>query len=119
METAFPGFLPSSFSMYAISLASALALLDKPAMAVAVAATGVIIGWPFSVLAFLPVTFFSLRKSLKQAFVSGTIISVALLVSLAKMFLQFVITIYWFVVFSVNDFHTIHAKLVSGSLSSC
>ncbi|KMT13175.1 hypothetical protein BVRB_4g085810 [Beta vulgaris subsp. vulgaris] len=72
-------FLPSSFSMYAISLASALALLDKPAMAVAVAATGVIIGWPFSVLAFLPVTFFSLRKSLKQAFVSGTIISVALL----------------------------------------
>ncbi|XP_021771219.1 dol-P-Man:Man(6)GlcNAc(2)-PP-Dol alpha-1,2-mannosyltransferase-like [Chenopodium quinoa] len=73
-------FLPSSFSMYAMSLASALALLEKPAMAVSVAASGVIIGWPFSVLAFLPVTLFSLRKSLKQAFISGTIISVALLV---------------------------------------
>lgn len=72
-------FLPSSFSMYAMSLSSALALLEKPAMAVAVAASGVILGWPFSVLAFLPVTLFSLHKSLKQAFVSGTIVSVALL----------------------------------------
>ncbi|CAO2836224.1 unnamed protein product [Amaranthus hypochondriacus] len=72
-------FLPSSFSMYAMSLASALALLEKPALAVAVSASGVIIGWPFSVLAFLPVTIFSLRKSFKQAFVAGTIISIAVL----------------------------------------
>lgn len=80
LETVFSGFLPSSFSMYAMSLASALALLEKPALAVAVSASGVIIGWPFSVLAFLPVTIFSLRKSFKQAFVAGTIISIAVLV---------------------------------------
>ncbi|KAJ8423603.1 hypothetical protein Cgig2_018449 [Carnegiea gigantea] len=72
-------FLPSSFSMYAMSLASALALLERPALAVGVAASGVIIGWPFSVLAFVPVTLFSLHRSFKQAFLSGAITSVALL----------------------------------------
>lgn len=72
-------FLPSSFSMYAMSLASALALLERPALAIAVAASGVIIGWPFSVLAFVPVTLFSLRRSFKQASLSGAIISVAVL----------------------------------------
>lgn len=72
-------FLPSSFSMYAMSLASGLVLLEKPALAVALAASGVIIGWPFGVLAFLPVTLFSLHRSLKKAFLSGIIISVALL----------------------------------------
>ncbi|XP_074290231.1 alpha-1,2-mannosyltransferase ALG9-like [Silene latifolia] len=72
-------FLPSTFSMYAMSLATALALLEKPAWAVAIAASGVIIGWPFSVLAFVPVTLFSLRRNLKRAFLSGAIISVSLL----------------------------------------
>jgi len=76
-----PGFLPSSFSMYAMSLASAFALSERPALVVAVAASGVIIGWPFSVLAFVPVTLFSLHCSLKQAFLSGAITSIALLVS--------------------------------------
>lgn len=76
-----PGFLPSSFSMYAMSLASALALLERPALAVGVAASGVIIGWPFSVLAFVPVTLFSLHCSFKQAFLCGAITSVAVLVS--------------------------------------
>ncbi|KAK9046446.1 hypothetical protein V6N11_052333 [Hibiscus sabdariffa] len=37
-------FLPSSLSMYAMSLSSGLFLLDKPAQAVAVAAVGVILG---------------------------------------------------------------------------
>ncbi|MCD7470612.1 hypothetical protein HAX54_010593 [Datura stramonium] len=37
----FRSFLPSSFSMYAMSLSSALFLFNKPAMAVSVAATGV------------------------------------------------------------------------------
>ncbi|KAL8131562.1 hypothetical protein AgCh_007481 [Apium graveolens] len=69
-------FLPSSFSMYAISLSSALYLFDRPAMAVAVAATGTILGWPFSILAFLPVTIYSLIKKFKQAFLSGFITSV-------------------------------------------
>uniref|UniRef100_A0A165Z128 AAA+ ATPase domain-containing protein n=1 Tax=Daucus carota subsp. sativus TaxID=79200 RepID=A0A165Z128_DAUCS len=73
-------FLPSSFSMYAISLSSALYLLDRPAMAVAVAATGTILGWPFSILAFLPVTVYSLIKKFKQAFLSGLITSVVVTV---------------------------------------
>ncbi|EXC18480.1 Dol-P-Man:Man(6)GlcNAc(2)-PP-Dol alpha-1,2-mannosyltransferase [Morus notabilis] len=72
-------FLPSSFSMYAMSLSSGLFLLEKPAMAVAVAAVGVILGWPFSILAFLPVTFFSLARKFKQVFVAGAVTSVALL----------------------------------------
>ena len=76
-----PGFLPSSFSMYAISLASGLFLLDEPAAAVAVSAVGVILGWPFSILAFLPVTIYSLYRKFKQALIAGAVTSVILLVS--------------------------------------
>ncbi|XP_039055647.1 dol-P-Man:Man(6)GlcNAc(2)-PP-Dol alpha-1,2-mannosyltransferase-like isoform X1 [Hibiscus syriacus] len=72
-------FMPSLFSMYSMSLSSGLFLLDKPAQAVAVAAVGVILGWPFSILAFLPVTLFSLSKQFKQAFLYGTVTSIALL----------------------------------------
>ncbi|KAG5546121.1 hypothetical protein RHGRI_018336 [Rhododendron griersonianum] len=72
-------FLPSSFSMYAMSLSSALFLFEKPAMAVAVAAIGVILGWPFSVLAFLPITIYSLRRKFKQSFLVGAIMSIVLL----------------------------------------
>lgn len=72
-------FLPSSFSMYAMSLSSALFLFEKPAAAVAVAATGVILGWPFSILAFIPVTIFSLLRRFKWAFLSGVVTSVTLL----------------------------------------
>lgn len=74
-------FLPSSFSMYAISLASGLFLLDKPAAAVAVSATGVILGWPFSILAFLPVTLSSLLRKFKQAFIAGAVTSIFLFAS--------------------------------------
>ncbi|GAA0166602.1 glycosyltransferase [Lithospermum erythrorhizon] len=71
--------LPSSFSMYAMSLASAFYLFEKPAMAVASAATGVILGWPFAILAFLPVTIYSLMKNFKEAFISGVVTSVGLM----------------------------------------
>ncbi|OAY54789.1 dol-P-Man:Man(6)GlcNAc(2)-PP-Dol alpha-1,2-mannosyltransferase [Manihot esculenta] len=73
-------FLPSSFSMYAVSLSSGLFLLGKPAMAVVVAAVGVILGWPFSILAFLPVTVYSLARRFKQTFLAGAVTSIALLV---------------------------------------
>ncbi|CAK9151698.1 unnamed protein product [Ilex paraguariensis] len=72
-------FLPSSFSMYAMSLSSALFLFGKPAMAISVAATGVILGWPFSILAFLPITIYCLRGRFKQAFLSGAVTSLALM----------------------------------------
>ncbi|PPS16230.1 hypothetical protein GOBAR_AA04338 [Gossypium barbadense] len=42
-------------------------------------AVGVILGWPFSILAFLPLTFYSLAKQFKQAFLSGAVTSIALL----------------------------------------
>lgn len=67
--------------MYAISLASGFFLLEKYAMAVAVSAAGVILGWPFSILAFLPVVFYSLARRFKQAFLAGAATSVTLLVS--------------------------------------
>lgn len=67
--------------MYAISLASGFFLLEKYAMAVAVSAAGVILGWPFSILAFLPVVFYSLARRFKQAFLAGAAASVTLLVS--------------------------------------
>ncbi|WCJ32258.1 Alpha-1 2-mannosyltransferase ALG9 [Euphorbia peplus] len=73
-------FLPSSFSMYAMSLSSGLFLLDKPAMAVAVAAVGVILGWPFSLLAFLPITCYSLIRRFKRAFLAGAATSLTILV---------------------------------------
>ncbi|KAL5736522.1 hypothetical protein ACOSP7_030990 [Xanthoceras sorbifolium] len=72
-------FLPSSFSMYAMSLSSGLFLLEKPAMAVAVSAVGVILGWPFSILAFLPVVFYSLARRFRQAFLAGAVTSLACL----------------------------------------
>ncbi|TYG86618.1 hypothetical protein ES288_A13G148000v1 [Gossypium darwinii] len=61
------------------SINCGLFLLEKPAWAVAVAAVGVILGWPFSILAFLPLTFYSLAKQFKQAFLSGAVTSIALL----------------------------------------
>ncbi|KAK4484676.1 hypothetical protein RD792_007265 [Penstemon davidsonii] len=72
-------FLPSSFSMYAMSLSSAFFLFEKPAAAVATAVTGVILGWPFSILAFLPVTVYSLVRRFKHAFVSGLVASLAIM----------------------------------------
>lgn len=68
--------------MYAMSLSSALFLFNKPAMAVSVAATGVILGWPFSILAFLPLTIYSLVKSFKPVFLTGVVTSIVLMVSL-------------------------------------
>uniref|UniRef100_A0A6N2NH03 Mannosyltransferase n=1 Tax=Salix viminalis TaxID=40686 RepID=A0A6N2NH03_SALVM len=73
-------FLPSSFAMYAMSLSSGLFLLGRPASAVAVAAAGVILGWPFSILAFLPITIYSLARRFKQTFLAGAVTSLVLLV---------------------------------------
>ncbi|XP_047332562.1 dol-P-Man:Man(6)GlcNAc(2)-PP-Dol alpha-1,2-mannosyltransferase [Impatiens glandulifera] len=72
-------FLPSSFSMYAMSLSSALFLFDRPSWAVAVAAIGVILGWPFSILAFLPITIYSLKRNFKHSFLAGASTSLVLL----------------------------------------
>lgn len=81
----FSGFLPSTFSMYAVTLSSALFLLEKYALAVSVAAVGVIIGWPFSILVVLPVTVCSLmRGGFKRVFLSGLLTSVSILVSHAS-----------------------------------
>ncbi|XP_042419100.1 dol-P-Man:Man(6)GlcNAc(2)-PP-Dol alpha-1,2-mannosyltransferase-like [Zingiber officinale] len=73
-------FLPSSFSMYAVTLSSALFVLQKHAAAVSIAAAGVIMGWPFSIIVFLPITLFSLTKGrFKRVFLSGLLTSVFVL----------------------------------------
>ncbi|OAY84123.1 Dol-P-Man:Man(6)GlcNAc(2)-PP-Dol alpha-1,2-mannosyltransferase [Ananas comosus] len=73
-------FLPSTFSMYAVTLSSALFLLRKYALAVSVAAAGVILGWPFSILVVLPVTVYSLiRGPFKRVFLAGLLTSLSLL----------------------------------------
>lgn len=72
--------------MYAVSLSSGLFLLDKPAMAVSVAATGVILGWPFSILVFLPLTFYSLARRFKQTLLAGAATSIVVLVSYSLVF---------------------------------
>jgi alpha-1,2-mannosyltransferase len=70
--------------MYAVTLSSALFLLEKYAAAVSAAAAGVILGWPFSILVFLPVTIYSLiRGPFRRVFLSGLLTSVCLLVSKA------------------------------------
>ncbi|KAL5731184.1 dextrin dextranase [Ranunculus cassubicifolius] len=71
--------LPSSFSMYAVTLSSGLFLLEKYAMAASVAAAGVILGWPFSILAFLPVTCYCLIRRFKRVFISAAATSVVTL----------------------------------------
>ncbi|XP_038985116.1 dol-P-Man:Man(6)GlcNAc(2)-PP-Dol alpha-1,2-mannosyltransferase isoform X2 [Phoenix dactylifera] len=76
----FASFLPSTFSMYAVTLSSALFLLEEYALAVSVAAVGVIIGWPFSILVVLPVTVYSLiRGGFKRVFLSGLLTSLSIL----------------------------------------
>lgn len=93
------GFLPSSFSMYAVTLSSALFLLENYAAAVSVAAAGVILGWPFSILVFLPVTVYSLiRGSFRRVFLSGFLTSMFLLVSctcILSLFLQWSPNLIW------------------------
>lgn len=54
-------FLPSTFSMYAITLASALVLLGgRHKAVVAISAAGVLVGWPFAALAAAPLVVYSL-----------------------------------------------------------
>lgn len=55
-------FLPGTFSMYCMSLAVAAILLEKPCLAVVAAVIGVLIGWPFSVLATLPIVIYALAS---------------------------------------------------------
>ncbi|CAI5489614.1 unnamed protein product [Closterium sp. Naga37s-1] len=47
-------FLPSTFSMYAITWATSLTIQGRLAAATAAAAAGVLLGWPFAGLAALP-----------------------------------------------------------------
>lgn len=52
-------FLPSTFAMYTITSAIAALISGKPLLAVVAAVVGVLIGWPFSVLATAPIIIYS------------------------------------------------------------
>eukprot|EP01018_Ginkgo_biloba_P000017 Gb_07978 [translate_table: standard] len=74
-------FLPSTFSMYAITLASAALLLERPALSVSVAAVGVLLGWPFSILAAMPMVIYALATgSFKRVFFAGAATSICVMV---------------------------------------
>ncbi|KAK9132088.1 hypothetical protein Scep_011616 [Stephania cephalantha] len=104
-------FLPSSFSMYAVTLSSALFLLGKHALAVSVAAAGVIIGWPFSVLAVLPLTFYCLYKRFKQVFISAAVTSLVILG------LSFIIDHYFYKRWTSSVFNLLVYNVVGGGES--
>jgi alpha-1,2-mannosyltransferase len=75
------GFLPSTFSMYAITLASAALLLERPAISVSVAAVGVLLGWPFSILTAVPLVIYALTAgNFKRVFWSGATTSICVMV---------------------------------------
>ncbi|GBG63602.1 hypothetical protein CBR_g38668 [Chara braunii] len=60
-------FLPSTFTMYFMSASVAAMWMKRPHMSVTLAAVGVLVGWPFAVLAFVPVV---LHALLSGGFVS-------------------------------------------------
>lgn len=73
-------FLPSTFSMYAITLASAALLFERPALSVSVAAIGVLLGWPFSILTAVPLVIYALSTgNFKRVFWSGAISSIGVM----------------------------------------
>lgn len=71
--------------MYAITLASALVLLgDKHKAVVAVAAAGVLIGWPFAALAAAPLVVYSLMGGgFLHIFLAGLLTTLCTMVSFA------------------------------------
>lgn len=74
-------FLPSTFSMYTITLAVAALISEKPLLAVVAAAVGVLIGWPFSVLATAPIVIYSLMTGgLISTILVGIATSVCILI---------------------------------------
>ncbi|BBN14555.1 alpha-1,2-mannosyltransferase [Marchantia polymorpha subsp. ruderalis] len=88
--TASTSFLPSTFSMYTLTLSSAALLYRKPGTAVAVGAFGVLVGWPFSVLAFVPVVLYALATGgFLKVFMAGLSTSVFTVVISAVVDRQF------------------------------
>ena len=74
--------------MYTITLALAAAISGKPHLAVAAAASGVLIGWPFSVLATAPIVIHSL---LTGGFVKTVLVGLVTCISiLVSVFSQYI-----------------------------
>lgn len=75
--------------MYAITLASALVLLgDRHKTVVAVAAAGVLVGWPFAALAAAPLVMYSLLGgSFLSVFLAGLVTTLCTMVSSCSSFM--------------------------------
>ena len=73
--------------MYAITLASALVLLgDRHKTVVAVAAAGVLVGWPFAALAAAPLVVYSLSAGgFLHVFLTGLLTTLCTMVSSAAL----------------------------------
>lgn len=82
-------FLPSTFSMYGLTASAAALLANRPATAVALAAAGVVLGWPFSILATVPIVLFALfTGGFWKVFAAGGIASLVTLVSRSAVFIS-------------------------------
>ncbi|KAI5078870.1 hypothetical protein GOP47_0006541 [Adiantum capillus-veneris] len=75
-------FLPSTFSMYTITSATAALMSGRPLLAVIASVVGVLIGWPFSVLATAPLVGYAVLTGgfLRTLFV-GVLTTVFILIS--------------------------------------
>lgn len=75
--------------MYAITLASALVLLgDRHKTVVAVAAAGVLVGWPFAALAAAPLVMYSLLSGgFLSVFLAGLVTTLCTIVSSRSSFM--------------------------------
>eukprot|EP00240_Pyramimonas_obovata_P002015 CAMPEP_0118946516 /NCGR_PEP_ID=MMETSP1169-20130426/44333_1 /TAXON_ID=36882 /ORGANISM="Pyramimonas obovata, Strain CCMP722" /LENGTH=505 /DNA_ID=CAMNT_0006892505 /DNA_START=323 /DNA_END=1840 /DNA_ORIENTATION=+ len=60
MFSASTAFLPSSFTMYTMTLATAALLLGRYHLVIAACAVGALLGWPFGALAMLPLCLYVL-----------------------------------------------------------
>ncbi|ORY83736.1 GPI mannosyltransferase, partial [Protomyces lactucae-debilis] len=78
MFTASTALLPSTFTLYTCTLGLDLFLRQHHTLSTAAFAIGVIIGWPFSILLFIPLVLINFMKPL-YSYVRGTIIALQVL----------------------------------------
>lgn len=83
MFAASTALLPSSFTMYAMTTATAGVLLDSPALVIAAAAVGIVWGWVVAAIAFVPFALWVLwRGPLQSAWSTAALAATATLAPL-------------------------------------
>ncbi|KAH7331694.1 hypothetical protein KP509_20G046700 [Ceratopteris richardii] len=74
-------FLPSTFSMYTMTISVAALMSGRPYLATIAAACGVLIGWPFCVLAAVPIVLYAIQMGgFKRTIVVGILSSMLIII---------------------------------------